>query len=85
MQYNCVRIDPDRYADCWRVEHRIDPQEREDVETLPNAGGWYFHSPAISREEATKALLDCMCAKHQEEIDKLAKSLEKLKLLYLDT
>lgn len=80
MLYNCVRIDP--RDDHWVISFTVDKQDREDVETLPNPGGWYHHPATMDRVEATRDLIDTMIVEHDKAIGSLIKSRSALLKLY---
>jgi len=49
--------------------------------TSPSALGYYHFPETMTDEEAFNELKECMIKAHQEEIDRLEKSLKKLKEL----
>lgn len=78
MKFRCVRIEPDLSNKEWRVSVINDPQEREDVQTLPNPNGFFWFSERISEAEAIEMLVKEMMKSHAEAIDRLTKSMGKL-------
>jgi hypothetical protein len=76
MRYNCIRIEPD--GDDWRVTNHIDPTDRANIVTQPNANGYFYYPETMPFHQAKELLLDCMTAAHLKQINELTISRSKL-------
>jgi hypothetical protein len=80
MKFNTVRIDP-TLKKTWRISFQTDDKERVNKKSVPHAMGFFHYPQTMSKEEAFKALKDCMIQSHLDEIEKLKESVAKLKVL----
>lgn len=82
MRYRVIKISPfldDSHSEwIWGITDYLDPQDREEVKTVPHPNG-YYHSP--ESEDITFAkikLIDVMVAAHLKRISDLDKSMNML-------
>ena len=66
----------------WFVNFEEVEGDREDENTVPNANGWYYFDPQkLTNYEAFMILKGCIIERHEDQIEKLTDSLNKLKRL----
>ncbi len=79
MKYNRITIKPENNG--WKTTLSYDDMDRVEQKPVPNALG-FFHCPeTIPVETGIKMLQDTMIKAHEEEIERLKKSLAALKNL----
>lgn len=81
MLYNIIQIRPNYVLNKWDISFASLDGEREEKQTFPNPLGYYHYPSNISKSIAFEELKKCMIEQHQQEIEKLQKSLQKLKEL----
>lgn len=79
MIYKTVQVTPN--GDTWLVAFKKNPLERKIEKTKPHSLGFYHYPETMNDQEALGVLLRCMISRHEEEIERLNKSLEALKSL----
>jgi hypothetical protein len=78
MKYKIVEIQPS-LNDEWRVTVREIPGDRVKCNTEPCGMGWYYYDgDSMSDQEAFDKLKSHMLKEHNEKIDQLQKSADKL-------
>lgn len=81
MKYNTVEIRPNVKRTNWEYSFRTNPGERVPNRESLNDMGFFHFEETRDREEAFNMLKNSMIRRHEEEIFKLQKSLDKLKKL----
>ena len=81
MKYDMIQIIPSFHRDDWTVSFGKDNTQRLKTKTEPNSLGFFYYSPRLGKEKAFLLLKDKIVKEHEAKIEKLTKSLEKLKKL----
>lgn len=82
MKYSTVKISPSKNK--WVVDVvRLPNDYIDDREQKPNSLGFFHFSEKITDEDAFEQLRNLMISMHQDEVDRLQKSIKKLKQLKL--
>ena len=81
MKYNTVEIRPNIGRTNWEYYFRTNPGERVAKRESLNEMGFFHFEETRDKEEAFNMLKNVMIRRHEEEIFKLQKSLDKLKKL----
>ena len=80
MYYDTITIKPTIEGE-WEISHYQIPDDREANQSSISALGFYHYPRRKGKKKAFNELKEFMIKRHEDEINNLTKSLEKLKLL----
>jgi len=84
MKYSTVEIKPQGYKrDTWEVSFYDLDGDRVEESPGPHSLGFYHYPRKLGKEKAFNKLKSLLISKHSAEIERLTKSLKKLKELRL--
>ncbi len=84
MKYSTVEIKPQGYKrDTWEISFYDLDGDRIKESHGPHSLGFYHYPRKLGKEKAFNELKSFLISKHSAEIERLAKSLKKLKELEL--